>query len=148
AGFEHFVAVAAEQLDDDRAHQLFVLDHQDAIGAAFGSSPSLAIIERLAVHCATAEFSCEVLPLATGRQIVTVVPCPTLLSTRMVPLLVRTMLWQSESPSPTPAPAGLVVKNGSKTRSRLSGSIPQPLSTTRIKTRPSPCGERVFSVIT
>ena len=31
------------------------------------------------------------------------------------------MRWQSESPSPTPAPAGLVVKNGSKTRLKMIG---------------------------
>jgi len=37
--------------------------------------------------------------------------------------------------SAVPAPAGLVVKNGSKTRSRCSRGIPMPLSTTLINTR-------------
>ena len=54
----------------------------------------------------------------------TAVPLPTSLSMRMVPKLARMMRWQSDSPSPTPAPAGLVVKNGSKTRLRCSGGIP------------------------
>src|SRR5713101_7053008 len=147
-GFKHLVSLAAQQLDDDRAHQLLVFDHQDAVGAAFRRGPSLAVIVRLAVHCAPVEFSCRAFSLRTGRQMVTVVPCATLLSTRIVPWLVSTMLWHSDKPRPTPAPAGLVVKNGSNTRSRLSGSIPQPLSTTRINTRPSLCWLRAFSVMT
>jgi hypothetical protein len=31
-------------------------------------------------------------------------------------------------PRPVPSPTGLVVKKGSKMRSRFSGAIPQPLS--------------------
>src|SRR5258708_35378172 len=33
-------------------------------------------------------------------------------------------------PSPVPLPTSLIVKKGSKTRSRTSGGIPQPLSVT------------------
>ena len=39
-----------------------------------------------------------------------------------------------------PTPAGLVVKKGSKTRSRFSGGMPQPLSAIFIITRASPAG--------
>src|SRR5437773_6610057 len=38
-------------------------------------------------------------------------------------------------PRPVPFPTGLVVKNGSNRRSRISGGMPAPLSTTRTTTR-------------
>jgi hypothetical protein len=37
-------------------------------------------------------------------------------------------------PSPVPLPTSLVVKKGSKTRSRISGGIPQPVSVTDTST--------------
>ena len=36
----HFVAFAAQELHDDRAHQLLVFDHQDAVGAALLAGPT------------------------------------------------------------------------------------------------------------
>ena len=41
------------------------------------------------------------------------------------------------SPSPVPRPTSFVVKNGSKIRMRVSGSIPTPSSETARKRRPS-----------
>ena len=43
---------------------------------------------------------------------------------------------QMESPSPVPTPWGLVVKNGSKIRSAISGGIPLPVSRTSTTARP------------
>ena len=40
------------------------------------------------------------------------------------------MRYTVESPSPVPCPTGFVVKNGSKTRARVSSSMPAPSSTT------------------
>src|SRR5437660_841280 len=48
------------------------------------------------------------------------------------------MLWQIDRPRPVPSPTSLVVKNGSKMRSRMAGSMPGPLSETSI-TISSPC---------
>ena len=39
-----------------------------------------------------------------------------------------TMRQDMSSPSPVPSPTGLVVKNGSKIRSRISGGTPDPVS--------------------
>ncbi len=38
------------------------------------------------------------------------------------------MRQEMSRPSPVPSPTGLVVKNGSKTRSRTSGGTPGPVS--------------------
>ena len=47
------------------------------------------------------------------------------------------MAREIESPSPVPSPCRLVVKNGSKIRSRDSGGIPGPVSVTVIATKSS-----------
>ena len=44
---------------------------------------------------------------------------------------------QIHRPSPVPTPSGLVVKNGSKMRARISGAMPAPVSRTSMITRPS-----------
>jgi hypothetical protein len=41
-----------------------------------------------------------------------------------------TMPCTTESPSPVPSPTGLVVKNGSNTRRRVTSSMPHPVSLT------------------
>ena len=51
-------------------------------------------------------------------------------STVMSPPWLRTMPWAMPRPSPVPSPTGLVVKKGSKIRSRCSAAIPQPSSST------------------
>ena len=48
-------------------------------------------------------------------------------------------------PRPVPGPTGLVVKNGSKMRSRICSGMPVPLSMTRTTTR---CGSRFASTST
>ena len=55
-------------------------------------------------------------------------PFPLSLSTLISPPSALRMPLQIQSPSPVPSPAGLVVKNGSKIRSRISGGIPPPVS--------------------
>ena len=52
------------------------------------------------------------------------------LVTRIAPSCACVMPCTTESPSPVPRPGSLVVKNGSKIRSRISVSIPWPLSVT------------------
>ncbi len=50
-----------------------------------------------------------------------------------------TMPWTTDRPRPVPSPGPLVVKNGSKIRSRTAGSIPAPVSVTESSTY-SPAG--------
>src|SRR5262249_61758544 len=72
---------------------------------------------------------------ARGNLIVNCVKTPRSVSTSIVPACcLTTMSWLSERPSPVPSPAGLVVKNGLKIRSLISGGIPVPLSRMRIST--------------
>ena len=61
-----------------------------------------------------------------------VVPAPGRLATSMKPSCSFTTLWTIANPSPVPefSPVRLFVKKGSKTRSRLAGGIPQPVSAT------------------
>src|SRR5579875_458239 len=127
---DYLIALAAQELHDDRAHQLLVLDHKNAAGTAMGGAQLLFGFH----HALAPRRSASVLAARAGRQIVTAVPWPTSLSTLIVPRLPSTMRWQSERPSPVPAPAGFVVKNGSKTRARCSGGMPMPLSITFILT--------------
>ena len=48
----------------------------------------------------------------------------------MNPPWLLTMASAVERPSPVPLPTSLVVKNGSKTRSRMPGGMPLPVSVT------------------
>ena len=59
-------------------------------------------------------------------------PLPGSLSTARRPPPSSTMAFREESPRPVPLPGGLVVKKGSKIRSRVSGAMPTPVSTTSI----------------
>ena len=82
---------------------------------------------------------------AEGKMIRNVVPRPTSLSTASSPPKRVMMLWHTNSPSPVPTPTGLVVKNGSKMRERISGGIPAPVSLTSTITWS--CTERSFTRI-
>ena len=71
-----------------------------------------------------------------GSVMWNVVPWPSWLSTVMVPPSDSMMLRHTASPSPVPSPTGLVVKNGSKMRSRFSGGNRRsPVSLTSTVTR-------------
>ena len=63
-----------------------------------------------------------------GRKILRVLPRPTSLWICTVPLCPRTM--PRAAAMPRPRPVNLVVKKGSKSFSRVDGSMPQPLSET------------------
>src|SRR5215472_5919364 len=70
-----------------------------------------------------------------GKRIVNSVNSPSRLSTAIVPPCCWvTMSQLIERPKPVPSPVGLVVKNGWKSLSRVSGGIPVPLSRTRTST--------------
>ena len=73
---------------------------------------------------------------ATGfSQTEKVLPIPGELSTVMLPPMASSTLRVIESPMPVPDPMALVVKKGSKIRSRISGLIPHPVSETSSKIR-------------
>ena len=55
-------------------------------------------------------------------------PFPSPLTTSIVPPCWRTIPTLTAKPSPVPFTSDLVVKNGSKIRSRCSGAIPGPVS--------------------
>jgi hypothetical protein len=76
---------------------------------------------------------------SSGRYTVKVVPTPIALSTPIHPPWSRMIPYVTLSPSPVPSPTSFVVKNGSKTRSMCSASMPVPLSFTRTVTY-SPSG--------
>jgi len=60
-----------------------------------------------------------------------VVPAPSFESTAMLPAnMFRTTLCTATSPMPLPSPNSLVVKPGSKMRSRSSARMPDPSSRT------------------
>ena len=59
-----------------------------------------------------------------------VVPCPGVLSTVIAPPCSVMMPCTTARPKPVPSPTSLVVKNGSKMRSRTSGAMPCPVSRT------------------
>src|SRR5258705_401002 len=67
---------------------------------------------------------------AAGSMMVKVAPRPSALSTSSLPWCASTMLWEMERPSPIPEGSSLVVKNGSKIRSRIDWGIPLPVSLT------------------
>ena len=58
------------------------------------------------------------------------VPSPGVLRTVILPPWLVTMPCTTASPRPVPSPTPLVVKKGSKTRSRVAASIPEPVSAT------------------
>ena len=57
-------------------------------------------------------------------------PCPASLSTEIWPPPCITIPYTVDRPRPVPRSTPLVFKNGSKTRERVSASMPQPLSLT------------------
>ena len=57
-------------------------------------------------------------------------PFPGSLYAWMNPPLCFTIPYTDDNPKPVPSPAGFVVKNGSNTFSRVSLSIPVPVSDT------------------
>jgi hypothetical protein len=59
-----------------------------------------------------------------------VVPLPGSLYTHTLPPLCLTIPCTVARPRPVPEPIGFVVKNGSKTRSRVMASMPTPVSLT------------------
>src|SRR2546421_136758 len=67
---------------------------------------------------------------AAGRTMVNVAPWPSGLSTRSLPWCASTMLWEIDNPIPTAPGPSLVVKNGSKIRSRIPAGMPLPVSLT------------------
>ena len=69
-----------------------------------------------------------------GRYSVTVVPAPGALRSVTAPWLCLAKPYTVLRPRPVPRPASLVVKKGSKARSRTSSGMPQPLSAMAIAT--------------
>ena len=63
----------------------------------------------------------------TTQNTVQLFPMVVLLLTRIDPLCLFTMLVQTQRPSPVPTSC-LVVKNGSKSRDRTDGGMPDPES--------------------
>ena len=57
-------------------------------------------------------------------------PSPGALSTRMKPPFCRTLPYTAARPRPVPTRSPFVEKNGSKTRSSISGDMPHPVSST------------------
>src|SRR6266404_4381669 len=94
--------------------------------------------ERLIIHkkdplLHAAFLSCAVTARGRGSRIAKVVPLPTSVSKVMVPpCLSATTECAMAKPWPVPLPTALVVKNGSKIRSRTCFGIPAPVSPTQI----------------
>src|SRR6187549_1388641 len=74
-------------------------------------------------------------PATTGRKQCTVAPASALFSAHSRPPCAATMLRAIDSPRPSPL--GLVVTNGSKSRSSRSGAMPAPWSRTVRRTPPA-----------
>src|SRR5215469_17629324 len=75
-----------------------------------------------------------------GKRSIMRVPRPTKLSAASVPPCFSTTIERAIArPCPVPLPTSLVVKKGSKIRSRFSGGMPQPLSSNAISIHRSPC---------
>ena len=73
-------------------------------------------------------------PGAAGSRIVTVVPAPGCDRSQALPPAWAAIRPTAGRPSPAAWFAGFVVKNGSKARPAVCGSIPVPVSVTRIAT--------------
>ena len=115
-GFQDFIAALVEDVGEQLADALFVLDQQQRLGATVGGQG----LGR------ASPWSGDWAP--RGRQMVKVAPAPGWLDTQMSPPLSLTMRWTVLSPSPVPLPCSLVVKNGSKMWAMASASMPWPLS--------------------
>src|SRR6266478_532850 len=64
-----------------------------------------------------------------GKQMIKVVPRPSSVSKVILPLCFRTTTsYAIANPCPVPLPTSLVVKNGSKTLSRIATGMPVPVS--------------------
>src|ERR1019366_9392964 len=107
ARFQH-PEFAAQEIVYGIAHVHLVIDHQQRVFCRW-------------VHG-------WVLDSFKGRWTRKQVPSPGLLSTSMRPPCPVMMPCEIDRPNPVPSPTGLVVKNGSKSRGRTWGSMPQPLS--------------------
>lgn len=90
-------------------------------GLMTGDRASEHVKGRFTGRCALQEFS-------AGRQRKNVVPRPTSLWKVRLPLCRSTTARAIARPCPVPRPTSLVVKNGSKMRSRMLSGIPAPLS--------------------
>ena len=86
-------------------------------------------------------------PAAAGSVIRMAVPLLSVLDASMLPPWAVTIPCTTASPSPVPMPAGLVVKNGSKTRSSVAASIPLPVSLT-VRQMPGCAAPGVVSRVT
>src|SRR6478735_6143031 len=72
---------------------------------------------------------------ARGKVTMNSANWPGSVATSIVPACCfATMSKERDSPRPVPSPAGLVVKNGSKIRTRAASGMPMPLSRTLIST--------------
>src|ERR1700693_373498 len=87
AGLENFVALAAQELHANRAHQLLVLDYEDAKGTILGLRPDLFGGLLFGIHWMLATASVSAMSANAGRQMVTAGPSPAVLSTPLVPRL-------------------------------------------------------------
>ena len=122
---DRLVIEVLERADGRGAHARIVLDQQDAraghgrLGFA-AASPGAAAGSARPPRCAAdrATRSC---------------PCRASLSMPTSPpdWWAKPKIWLR--PRPVPLPTGLVVKNGSKARSRTSSVMPQPVSVTEIR---------------
>ena len=77
---------------------------------------------------AAAVSACTIGRTTTGNSTVKRVPRPGSLFTSIVRPCSWMMPRHWDSPSPVPSPGGCVVKKGSKSRARISGAMPGPVS--------------------
>ena len=125
---DHRVALLAERFGDRPANQRFILDDENAkVAVGHERGTRLTWIQE-PVH--------PTVPVASGSSTVTVVPPPGGQSIRIVPWWASTR--RLAVGSPRPVPRDLVVKNGVKIFSRISGGIPGPASANA--TRHAPAG--------
>src|SRR5581483_5039182 len=96
-----------EDLDDQHADDVLVVDHEDP---AHSASPEI------------------------GKRSVNVAPAPGCENTVRVPPCDSAIPRPTDRPSPVPPVSRFVVKNGSKMRSATSGAMPGPSSATTAST--------------
>src|SRR5690606_22150409 len=119
----HLVAARRERACQPLTQQLIVFDNQEERGAVHRS-------DLPAPAAASVALSGGRLVTSTGRRMVTVVPAPASEAIVSDPPSCSTVERATNRPRPVPSPCGLVVKNGSPARSRASGDIPAPWSST------------------